>query len=147
MKKFVATATVFLVLISVLSPMALAAVNVSADIEGRVSTRYYPSGNVNGSFRVAVVNNGNTYSLYLMDCIPSSQLIFNVDPQIGLLNIEGRGGLDPKQTQAVQSLAVANMSGRSIVVKITGDMGFLHDSYNRPTATILAGSWFKATLK
>lgn len=147
MKKFVTMATVFLVLISVLSPMAFAAVNVSADIEGRVSTRYYPSGNVNGFFRVAVVNNGNTYSLYLMDCIPDSQLIFNVDPQIGLLNIEGRGGLDPKQTQAVQNLAVANMSGRSIVVKITGDMGFLRDSYNRPTATILAGSWFKATLK
>ena len=58
-----------------------------------------------------------------------------------------RGGLDPKQTQAVQHLAVASMSGRSIVVKITGDMEFMRDSYNRPNATILAGSWFKATLK
>jgi hypothetical protein len=147
MRKLVAMATLFLIILTVLSPLAVAAVNVSADVEGRVSTRYYPAGNVNGFFRVAVVNNGSTYSLYLMDCIPSSHLVFNVDPQIGLLNIEGRGGLDPKQTQAVQHLAVANMSGRSIVVKITGDMGFLHDSYKRPTATILAGSWFKATLK
>jgi hypothetical protein len=128
----------------------VAAVQVAADIDGRVLVRHYTQGtqpgalySSSGVFTVAPLVNNGTYSLYLQQAIPNAELVFNVDPQVGLLNIEGRN----VTVQNVQNSAIASISGKVIVVKITQDMNFLNDSYGRPTVVLAAGSWFKVTLK